>query len=160
MKAEQVAEHRWLDKFVGEWKSVADMQMAPDSPVVHIEGTETVRSLGGVWIVGEGSSPTPGGGDMTSVITLGFDTATGRFRGTWIGTMMNHMWVYEGTLDTATNTLTLDTTGPDMGASGEIRPFQDRYQFLTDDHRVLSAYQQGKDGSWQPLMEVHYHRVA
>ncbi len=160
MKVEKVAEHGWLQTFVGEWKSVADMQMEPDGPVEHMEGTEHVRSMGGIWIVGEGRTPMPDGAEASTLLTLGFDPASGRFRGSWIGTMMTYMWVYDGTLDSATDTLILESTGPDCGGNGQMRVFQDRHRFLTPDHRVMSTHQQVADGSWPQLMEVHYHRTA
>lgn len=51
----------------------------------------------------EGLGEMPGGGIATTMMTLGYDPARKWFVGTFIGSMMTHMWVYAGTV------LTLDT---------------------------------------------------
>ena len=47
-------------------------------------------------------------------MTLGYDPVQKRFVGTFIGSMMTHMWIYNGTLDAAGKVLTLDTEGPGL----------------------------------------------
>ena len=91
-------------------------------------------------------------------MTLGYDPAKGRFVGTWIGSMMTHLWVYDGELDPAGRVLTLNSEGPSMTGDGSLAKYQDIVEFTSDDHRVLTARAQATDGSWQPLMMVHYRR--
>ena len=59
MKAEPQKEHLWLQKLVGEWTCEAEMTMKPDEPPAKSKGTETVRSLGGLWILAEGEARCP-----------------------------------------------------------------------------------------------------
>jgi hypothetical protein len=114
MKSEPQAEHRWLQKLVGEWTYEHEASMAPDKPKETFRGTESVRSLGGLWTVGEGTGDMPGGGTSKSVMTLGYDPQRKRFVGTFIASMMTYLWVYEGTLDASRKVLTLDTEGPNF----------------------------------------------
>src|SRR5687768_14671673 len=99
MHAEPQQEHQWLQQLVGEWTSEADCSMGPDKPMEKFKGTETVRSIGGLWVVCEGRGEMPGGGLATTIMTLGYDPAKKLYLGTFIGSMMTHMWVYAGTRD-------------------------------------------------------------
>ncbi len=65
-----------------------------------------MRSLGGLWVLCEGRCEMPGGGAGTTVMTLGFDPARGLFVGTFIASMMTHLWLYEGGLDPELTVLT------------------------------------------------------
>ncbi len=47
--------------------------MGPGKPPEKAKGTESVRSLGGLWILAEGRGEMPGGGAMTTMMTLGYD---------------------------------------------------------------------------------------
>ncbi|MBM7324175.1 DUF1579 domain-containing protein, partial [Agrobacterium sp. S2] len=104
-------EHEFLSRLVGDWVMVAGHEgYDPDDPDQRF--TETVRSIGGLWIIGEGSGRMPDGDRMTAVITVGFDPAKGNFVGTWVGSMMTHLWVYKGWLEEDGKTLTLEAEGP------------------------------------------------
>ena len=49
-----------------------------------------------------------------------YDPQKQRFVGTWIGSMMTYLWVYEGTLDATEKVLTLNAEGPSMGTEGKL----------------------------------------
>ena len=53
MKAEPQKEHQWLHKLVGEWTSEAETSMGPGKPPEKFEASESVRSLGGLWVLCE-----------------------------------------------------------------------------------------------------------
>jgi hypothetical protein len=158
-RAEPQKQHKWLHKLVGKWTYEADMPGGTGETAQKLTGTERVRSLGGLWILGEGEGQTPGGGYDSSVITLGYDPARNRFLGTWIGSMMTHLWVYDGELDAAERVLTLNSEGPSMSGDGTLAKYQDVIEFKTDDHRTLTGRVQGADGQWQPFMTVEYRRT-
>ena len=153
-------EHRWLQRLVGEWTMQAEMSMGPDQPPMTSSGRETVRSLGGLWTIGEGTGETPGGGTHESIMTLGYDPQTKRFVGTFIASVMTHLWPYNGTLDAAGKVLTLDSEGPSFAGDGTLAKYQDIIEFLSDDHRTLSSQFLGPDGQWVPFMKAHYRRTA
>jgi hypothetical protein len=152
-------EHRWLERFLGEWTVEGEATMGPDQPPVTFEGSEVVRSIGGLWIVAEGEGEMPGGGASTGVLTLGYDPGRKRFVGTYIASMMAHMWVYDGTLDAAARVLTLDTEGPSMTGDGGVATYQDTIELRSDDHRVMTSRMRDDDGGWYPIMTAHYRRA-
>ena len=153
-------EHLWLQRLVGKWTFEADCQMGPDQPPMKSTGKETVRSLGGLWTVGEGEGEMPGGGMCQSIMTLGFDPRTKRFVGTFIASVMTHLWPYSGTLDAAEKVLTLDSEGPSFAGDDSMSKYQDIIEFISDDHRILSSQFLGPNGAWVPFMKSHYRRTS
>jgi hypothetical protein len=159
MKAEPQKEHQWLDKLVGEWTYEHEAASEPGKTPEKFTGTETVRSLGGLWVVCEGRGEMPGGGASTTIMTLGYDPAKKRYVGTFIGSMMAQMWVYEGEMDPDGKVLTLDTEGPSFTAEGKTAKYKDSIELKSDDHRVLTSRFQDDDGNWHELMTAHYRRT-
>jgi hypothetical protein len=157
MHAKPQAEHEWLHKLVGDWTVEAEMQM-PDGTTAKSTGTESVRSLGGLWIVGEGDGEMPDGTRGKSIITLGYDPERERYVGSWIGSMMSNMWVYDGELDAEGKVLSLDTEGPDFSGEGGTARYQERIELVSDDHRIFRSGSIGDDGEWHMFMEAHYRR--
>ena len=151
-------EHQWLQKLVGEWTFESECVMGPDQPPMKSSGSESVRSLGGLWTLGEGQGEMPGGGIGTTLMTLGYDPARKRFVGTFIGSMMTHLWVYDGALDPDGKVLTLDAEGPSFTGDGKLVKYQDIIEFKSDDHRVLSSQMLGDDGKWLRFMTANYRR--
>ncbi|MGH7413125.1 MAG: DUF1579 domain-containing protein [Candidatus Rokuibacteriota bacterium] len=151
-------EHQWLQKLVGEWTSEADATMEPGKPPEKFKGTESVRSLGGLWILAEGQGEMPGGGAATTMMTLGYDPQRKRYVGTFIGSMMTHLWGYDGALDAAERVLTLETEGPSMAGDGKMAKYRDVIEFKSDDHRVLTSHMLGDDGTWHGVMTANYRR--
>ena len=158
MQATPQREHEWLQRMVGEWTCEIVCSMAPGQPPETSKGTESVRSLGGLWTLGEGRGEMPGGGIGTTLMTLGYDPARKRFVGTFVGSMMTHLWVYDGALDADGKVLTLDTEGPSFAGDGKLAKYQDKIEFESDDHRVLSSQALGDDGRWRRFMTAHYRR--
>jgi hypothetical protein len=156
MEVQLQQEHRWLERLVGEWTSEMEAAMKPGDPPETFTGTESVRSLDGVWVLCEGR---PSGGASTTIMTLGYDTARQRYMGTFIGSMSTYMWIYEGAVDAGGNALTLETEGPSFTDESRMAKYRDTIEFRGDDHRVLTSNCQSEDGSWQQIMEVHYRRT-
>jgi len=158
VNAEPHQEHRWLQKLVGEWTYETEAPGKPGEAPAKLTGTEHVRALGDLWIVAEGQSEMPGGGPASTLMTLGYDPQRQRFVGTWVGSMMTHMWVYDGVLDQSRRALALHSEGPGMEDDGRTSHYQDVIEFKSDDHRVLTAKVQGADGQWQSFMSMEYRR--
>jgi Protein of unknown function (DUF1579) len=158
MTAKPERQHRWLEKLVGDWTFETDVPAQAGQPASKSIGTESVRSIGGLWIQAEGRGEMPGGGPATSVMTLGYDTQKKRFVGSWIGSMMTYMWVYDGGLDAAERVLTLNSEGPSMSDDGTMSSYQDVIEIKSDDHRTLTGRVRTPDGTWQPFMTVDYRR--
>jgi hypothetical protein len=152
-------EHAWLQKLVGEWTCESTADMGPEQGKVTTKGVESVRSLGGFWVLAEGQMEMPcGAGEGTMVMTLGYDGERRQYVGTWVGSMMGHMWHYAGGLDADERVLTLNAEGPDMMNPGQTAQYQDIVEFVNDDHRLLRSRVRGGDGNWIEFMVAHFHR--
>jgi hypothetical protein len=158
VQAEPQKEHQWLQQLVGEWTSEAECSMGPGQPSTKSYGTERVRMVGGLWMVGEGQGEMPGGGTATMIMTLGYDPQKKRYLGTWIGSMMTHMWHYDGEMDASDRILTLSAEGPSMAGDGTMAKYQDIIEIKSKDHRTLSSRVLGPDGTWNHFMTAHYRR--
>jgi hypothetical protein len=158
MHAEPQKEHQWLHKLVGEWTYESECIMGPGQPPSKCLGTESVRSLGGLWVLCEGRGEMPGGGTSTSIMTLGYDPVKKRYVGTFIASVMTHLWIYDGALDAAGKVLTLDCEGPSFTAEGKMTKYKDVIEIKSDDHRVLSSQALGDDGKWHGFMTANYRR--
>ena len=160
MMAQPQKEHEWLHQLVGEWTFESEADMGPDKPRQKLNGSERVRSLGGMWVIGEGQGEMPGGGTGHMVITLGFDPKRNRYVGTWVGSMMNHLWVYDGELDAKQRVLMLNAEGPSFSGDGTMSKYQDIIEIVSPDRRVLRSQVLGEGGKWTQFMEAQYRRVA
>ncbi len=158
MDMEPQKEHQWLQKFVGEWTYESDALEGQDQPAEQMTGTERVRSLGGFWIVAEGQGSMPGGEVGTTMMTVGYDPQKQRYVGTYIGSMMNYLWVYDGELDADARVLTLAADGPAFDGSDNMAKYRDVTEFKSDDHRVFTSSVQGADGAWHQFMTINYRR--
>jgi len=159
MNVEPLSEHRWLERLVGEWTWESEAAMEPGKPPAKYTGTESVRSLEGVWVVCEGRGEMPGGGASTTIMTLGYDPARKRCVGTFIGSMMTFLWLYEGELDPAGSVLTLATEGPSPTDDGKTAKYRDVIEFKSNDHRTLTSNFLGDDGTWHQFMTSNYRRT-
>ncbi len=159
MNAEPQKEHHWLQKLVGDWTYEIEVMMEPDRSPQKATGTESVRSLGGLWILAEAQGEMPGCGDATTMMTLGYDPQKQGYVGTWIGSMMTHLWVYDGgELDAGPRVLTLDSEGPAMAGEGKMARYKDAIEIRSDDWRVMTSHVLGDDGQWHQFMTVNYWR--
>jgi uncharacterized protein YndB with AHSA1/START domain len=157
MNVEPQAEHEWLQRLVGEWTYEGEAVM-PEGARAKFEGAETVRSLGGIWIVAEGGGEMPTGGPAATMMTLGYDPQKGRFVGTFVASMMTFLWVYDGALDASGRVLTLDAEGPRMTPEGGMAKYQDIITVESDDRRTLTSRMLGDDGQWHEIMTARYRR--
>lgn len=153
-------QHHWLRQLVGDWTFDAECVMGPDQPASKLSGIESIRSLGDLWIIAEGKGEMPGGGLMESRMTLGFDPAKNKFVGTWIGSVMANLFVYEGELDPARKVLPLYTTGPSFADPTKLATYQDVIQIESASRRLLWSQTQGDDGAWTRFMTSTYSRVG
>jgi len=143
-------EHEWLQQLVGEWTWESDKE----------RGTEIVRSLGGIWIVGEGRGNAPDGTPSTSIMTLGYSPERNKYVGTFVASMMTDLWLYEGFIDRNDNTLVLDTEGPSFIDPSRRAKYKDTIQIIDADNRVMTSSYQGESGSWNEFMTMRYRRAG
>jgi hypothetical protein len=144
-------EHQWLQKFVGEWETTAEGKMGPDQPVMTCKGTSTSRMLGGFWLITENDNEMMGM-KINAMQTIGYDSTKKKYIGTWVDSMLNHMWEYEGSVDESGKKLTLEAEGPNLMAAGKTAKFRDAYEFKSPDHIEVTSTMQGDDGKWVQFM--------
>lgn len=157
-KAEAPArEHEWLKQLAGEWDSKIEATMEPGKPPLKCEGTEFARAVGGFWIVAEHRNVVMGQ-PMTGVMTVGYDPEKKKYIGTWVDSGSHHLWRYEGTVDAAGKTLTLEAEGPNPMAQGKMAKFRDSVEVKDKDHKVLRSAIQTDDGKWVTFMTGNYTR--
>jgi hypothetical protein len=158
-KPEPQKEHQWLKQLLGEWTFEGEAMMGPEASPEKFRGTERVRSIGDLWFLSEGEGSMPDGGASVSLATLGYDPQKKRFVGTFIGSMMTNLWVYDGSLDASERVLTLDTEGPGMTGDGKMAKYQDVIEIQSADQRTLTSRVQGDDGTWTQIMKMTYRRT-
>lgn len=158
MFAKPQAEHAWFSDLVGNWEFTHECSMGPDQPPSIATGTVSVRSLGGLWFLLECTGVSPEGEQWTSLFTLGYDPAKSRYTGTFVASMMSHLWIYEGQLDETGHRLILDVEGPRFDGNG-MGKYQDILEIVDHDHWILRSQLLGDDGQWHPFMEGHHRRV-
>lgn len=156
---EPQAEHKWLEQMVGEWEVEMTATCTPDGEPMTHTGTDRVRMIGNLWIIGEQTSALPDGAECQNILTLGYDPARKLFVGSYLVGIMPHQWIYEGSLSEDGKSVILNTTGPDMNGGPDMGHYQDIFTIVSPDHRKLTSRAKQPDGSWNEFMEANYHRV-
>jgi hypothetical protein len=159
MGTKPVQEHAWLQKLVGEWRVETEMTMEPGQPKQRSEGTESVKSLGGLWAFGEGKGKMPDGTAMSYYSALGYDVSFKEYRGCWFASMSSHLWKQVGELSADGKVMTLNCVGPSMTKDGETANYRDVIEIIDENHRTLTSYGQDDKGEWQEFMKARYTRI-
>jgi hypothetical protein len=153
----------WHMQLVGDWEIAgmkidgSEISVAETADAKPI-GTEKFESFGSTWVTAEGLFVAPGGFEMKYKMTVGFDPAKKKFVGSWICDQMPDLWVYEGSVDEAGTTLTLEAEGPNPSAGGKLAKFRDCIEMKDKDNRIHRSMIQGEDGNWTTFATAHYRR--
>lgn len=158
MGTKPVKEHEWLQKFVGDWNTTAEMMM-PDGSTSTSTGSETVKSLKGLWAYVEGQGEGPDGSTMEYRSGIGYDVSFKEYRGFWLADMSSHLWKYTGTLSEDGKTMTMACVGPDMEKDGETANYRDVHEIIDENTRTMTSYGEMGEGNWQQFMKVTYTRA-
>lgn len=155
---EPTKHHKWLAKFVGQWDATSKGSMGDGQPAVESKGTMESKMLGGFWLTSTMKADVSGM-PFTGVQTIGYSSKKRKYVGTWIDSMNDYMWQYEGFVDESGKKLVLEATGPDMMEPGKTRKYRDAYEFKTDDELKVTSSVENEDGSWTTFMEGTSKRV-
>ncbi|WP_029355075.1 DUF1579 domain-containing protein [Bosea sp. 117] len=158
MFGEPQKEHEWLMQLVGDWTYEGECDMGPDQPRDHSTGRESVEALGPFWVIAKGEGSMPGGGQAQMRMTIGFQPGKG-YVGSWIGSMMPLLWVYEGTMSEDGRSLHLAADGPSFKDDGGIVRYEDIVTVVGPDERLLTSRARQEDGSWKEFLWMRYTRV-
>ncbi|REJ88008.1 MAG: DUF1579 domain-containing protein [Planctomycetota bacterium] len=144
-------EHKWLEQFAGEWVTVSKTAEFGDQPSMEHKGAMTSEMLGGFWAVNRFQGNT-GGIEFKALQTIGYDAARKKYVGTWIDSMLDQLWNYEGELDESGKTLVLTAEGPNFFDGGKLTEFRDSYEFKSADLIITTSEIKGPDGKWFTFM--------
>lgn len=142
-------ENEWLKQLVGEWETEAEMIVEPGKPPVKSKGIESIRSLGGFWIVSEMTGDCLGV-PVTGVMTVGYDPKTKKYVGTFVCSMCDWLFKYEGTING--KVLTLECDGPSPTDPTKTVKMRDVLEVKDKDTKLLTSSILGEDGKWQVFM--------
>ncbi len=95
---------------------------------------------------------------MVGVQTIGYDAAKKKYVGTWVDSMTDFMWKYEGSVDKSGKILTLEAEGPNFASPGKLTKFQDIYEFKSADVIAITSKMLGDDGKWVTFMSGSANR--
>jgi len=151
-------EHRWLQRLVGDWTAETTCSTGPDQPPSVNKSRETVRAVGDYWVVIDTEGEMPDGAQFSMRVQLGYDPELGRFRGTWIGSMMPMLWVYDGELDASRTVLTLKARGPSFAGDGSLADYEDIIELTESGERRFRSRVLMPDGAWNEFMRATYQR--
>ena len=142
------------------WELIYEVEvtMESDYSTEKSTGIERVRPLGELWVLAEGEGEMPGcGGQALTLMSLGYDPQKRCYVGTWIGSMMTHLWQYNGELDASETVLTLNSEGPAMSGAEEMAKYKDVIEFKSDNHRIMTSHVLN-NGQWHHFMTAQYWR--
>ena len=135
----------WLDRLVGDWTWEADS--VPSNPDRQRTGIETVTRQG-AWVMID----SPDGYRFQ----LAFDPERDRVTGDFIHLEDPRLWTYDGAPEG--DRLVLASRGPRMdGGSGET-DYQDVWETVSDDERIMTGRVLGDDGRWSDFTVTRYRR--
>lgn len=157
MFAKPQQEHQWLEQLVGNW-TVEQQCTMPDGNQVESSGRMSCRMIGGLWLLAESTGVDPEGNPWTCVMTLGFDPAKEAFIGTFLGSMMTHLWPYHGRRDPSGNRLPLDSEGPKFDGSGTTR-YRDTLEIVSPNEWLFDGEVLSDDGTWVEMMHGRHRRT-
>lgn len=153
------AEHEWLQRFAGEWESDVRIFMDPEAPPMQVTATESFRSVGGFWLVGDIRGQMEGMPPFEGVYTIGYNPEEGKYVGTWVESTTSILRTYEGSVDPDGRTLTMETEGPCPMRPGEHVRMRDVTEFRNDDHRVVTSSLL-IDGEWITTVRIDSRRKS
>ncbi len=154
------SEHVWFDDFLGTWEFSHRCDAGPDQPQSETQGTMSVRSLGGLWCLMDCTGTSPEGSEWFSQFCLGYDLKKGKFVGSFVASMMTHLWLYEGALDETKRILTLDVEGPRFDGKDGMVMYQDIFEKVNSNEWLLHSRVLGDDGQWIQFLEGIHRRVS
>lgn len=145
---EPAAEHALLKKFAGVWVTNSMCTMAPGTPPVKCSGKITSKMLGEFWVLNQMESEVAGM-SFQAMHTVGYDKAKKKYVATWVDSLNDFMWKYDGTM--TGNKLVFEAEGPDASKPGELMKFRDTYAFVSDGKIQLKSEVFDK-GKWTAFM--------
>ncbi len=148
-------EHQLLERFAGEWRFEKTSAPGDGSPSQKVGSGEMKAELLGEFFVICRWSGDLYETEFDAFQTLGFDVDTGEYAGSWVDSLMNYRWHFNGSLEAEGNELVIEASGP--GPDGEAARFRERYRFNSADS-VTVVGEMLQDETWVPFMTTELTR--
>jgi hypothetical protein len=140
----------------GTWDATVEMSMAPGTPPMVSQGTETnTMGCGGLCLISDFKS-TMAGAPFHGHGTSTWDPAKKKYVGSWTDSMSSGISLGESTYDPATKTATGFMEGPDM--TGKVVKSKSIVEYKDANTRVFTMFMTGPDGKEVPSMKITYKR--
>jgi hypothetical protein len=153
--AQPQKEHEWLKQLAGDWDLDIQMQ-EPGKDPMKAKGTESARLIGGFWLQTE-LKTTMMDMQMIGALTVGYEIQKKKYVGTWIDSMSDYLWRYEGSVDESGKVLTLEAMGPCPLQGGKITRFRDVVEIKDKDHHTFTSFVDF-DGKMVQMLTINYSR--
>ena len=150
-------EHAWLQRLAGEWETEIEVVTQPGQPPLKLKATESTRRIGQLWVLTAGET-TPPAMPFARALALGYDSAKKKYVGTWVDSNSTHIGRYEGAMDAAGKTLTLEGEIPHPYDGTRLVKVREVIELKSPDQKVVTTSLQGDDGNWFPLVTVNAQR--
>lgn len=150
-------EHELLKQFVGEWTAECKFWMDPAQPPMEMKGTETCTLGPGAFWVTSVFKGEMFGQPFEGRWTTGYSPLKKKYVGTWIDSMMPHLFTSEGTADEAGKVITFIADGIDPATGKEVK---ERWviELQGADKHTMTMYNPTADGKERKSGEIVYTR--
>lgn len=150
-------QHERLLAHVGAWNVTCTYFMNPTGEPMEIECKETVEALGPFWTVSLFEATffdQPFQGRATS----GFEPHSGRYVGTWIDSMMPHLFYFTGEPGQDGEAIEMRGEGPSP-VDGNLTVYRTVERSLSSDEREFEMFVTMPDGAEAPMAKYVYRRA-
>jgi hypothetical protein len=151
-------QHEWLQQFIGEWTTTSKSVAGDGQPQVEGKGSVRSEKLGEMWVINHMTAEM-GPTSVKAILTLGYDSTKKKFVGTWVDSMMGHLWVYDGELDETGKKLMLTAEGPNFMTGSGTAKYRDNYEFKSADLVAITSEALNEDGEWVTYMTGEMRRT-
>ena len=145
-------EHKWLAKSNGTWTEEITMWMDPDAPAQKSTATAVNRMLFNGLYQESRVKGNFEGMPFEGLSTMGYDNARKKWVSTWIDNMGSGIMHMEGTMDPATQLITMTGKGWDP-ASGKEVDMRQTFKVIDDKTQYMEMFCT-KDGKEFKTMEM------
>ena len=147
--------HQELAKNAGEWNHTLTFWMAPGAPAMEATATSHGEMLLDGRYLGEHFQGNMMGMPFEGHALTGYDNAKKQYFSAWIDNMGTGIMIGWGTVDPATQSLTITGTYVDP-MDGQDKPFRQVMKRVDDNHHIMEMYTPAPDGSGEfKSMEIH-----
>ena len=138
----------WLRQFEGKWKVTSKQ---PGQDAVLAAGTLVAKPMSTQWMVCE-QNANMGSMQFHSIQRIGYDKKTKKYIGSWFDSVSQFVWQYDGSLNDAGTTLTLNAIGPDWENATKNKDYRDIYEFKSETEIMMTAQIKNDEGKWDTFM--------